>query len=102
MLLFFAMSGIWQTYDPGFAYHSKILGELSTIHTGGGLKSGFTLSSPVLRAFILLMAAGFITTTILGVIMAVTQGRHRKTAFYCLAFGVLFPFAVIVISQFTR
>ena len=102
MLLFFAISGIWQTYDPNFAYHSEKLGELSTIHMGNRMKPGISLSSPVLRDFILLMAAGFVITTILGVIMAVTQGGHRKTAYYCLAFGVLFPLAVIVISQITR
>jgi hypothetical protein len=102
LLLFFAASGIWQTYDPDYAYHSKLLGELSTIHRGSSLKSGFTLSSAVLRDFILLMAVGFIITTVLGVIMAVTQGGNRKRAYYCLAFGVLFPLAVIVISYLSR
>jgi ABC-type nitrate/sulfonate/bicarbonate transport system permease component len=105
MLLFFAISGIWQTYSPSYAYHSKILGALSTIHKGGGMtKSGvYTgLSSPVLRYFILAMALGFIVTTILGVVMAVTQGGNRRAAFYCLAFGVVFPLAVIVISVYTR
>src|SRR5689334_15816347 len=102
LLLFFAASGIWQTYDPNYSYHSKILGELSTIHRGGGMKSGVSFTSPVLRGFILLMAVGFIITTILGVIMALRQGGNRRTAVYCLIFGVLFPFAVIVISQLVR
>jgi hypothetical protein len=102
MLLFFAISGIWQTYDRNFAYHSKILGDLATIHTGVEMKSGFNLSSPFLRGFILLMALGFIFTTVLGVIMAVTQGGHRRTAFYCIAFGILFPLAIMLVSQFTR
>jgi len=99
MLLFFAISGIWQTLGIG---HSGLLAMLSTAHMGGGLKSGFTLSSAVLRWFIVLMALGFIISTIFGIIMAVTQGGNRKTAFYCLAFGVLFPLAVMVISVYTR
>jgi hypothetical protein len=48
------------------------------------------------------MALGFIFSTILGIIMALTQGVHRKAAFYCLAFGVLFPLAVITISVLIR
>ena len=100
MLLFFAISGIWQTL--GIHFHSSALAVLSTIHKGGGLKSGVSLSSPVLRYFILAMALGFIVTTVLGVIMAVTQGGNRRAAFYCLAFGVVFPLATILISVFTR
>lgn len=96
MLLFFAVSGFWQTYDPGFAYHSKILGMLSTIHTGGALKIG-TLSNSLLRDFVLVMTLAFIITTILGIIMAVKHGGSRKAAYCCLAFGVLFPLAVILV-----
>ena len=102
MLLFFAASGIWQTYSPCYTNQTKALVMLSTIHRGNSLKSGETLSSPVLRGFILLMALGFIITTILGVIMAATQGGNRKAAFWCLVFGFLFPAAVIMISAFIR
>lgn len=98
MLLFFAVSGLWQTWSTSYS-RSALLGELSTIHKGGGLKSGMSLSSPVLRWFILLMALGFIVTTLLGIIMALTQGMNPKAAVYCLAFGVLFPAAVILVSQ---
>lgn len=98
MLLFFAVSGAWQTLGYG---HSGLLAMLSTAHMGMRLKNGFTLSSTVLRWFIVLMAAGFVITTILGIVMALTQGTNRKTAFYCLAFGILFPLAVMVISAFT-
>jgi hypothetical protein len=99
MLLFFAISGIWQTLGIG---HSGSLAMLSTAHIGMRLKNGFTLSSAALRLFIILMAVGFIVTTILGIAMALTQGSNRKTAFYCLTFGVLFPLIVIVISAFTQ
>ena len=93
MLLLFAISGIWQTLRIG---SSGLLAMLSTAHMGMRLKNGFTLSSAVLRWFIVLMAVGFVITTVLGVVMALTQGTNRKTAFYCLAFGVLFPLAVMM------
>src|ERR1051326_911667 len=93
MLLFFAISGIWQTL--GFQYHSDSLVAVSTAHTGRGLKSGFTLSSAMLRWFVIFMTVGFIISTILGVIMALMQGGNRKRALYCIALGVLFPLAVM-------
>jgi hypothetical protein len=99
MLLFFAMSGIWQTLGIG---HSGVLAMLSTAHLGTRLKSGFTLSSAFLRAFIVLMALGFIISAILGIVMALTQGGNRRKAFYCLAFGVLFPLVVMIFAVFTR
>jgi hypothetical protein len=99
MLLFFAISGIWQTLGIG---HSGVLAMLSTAHMGRPLKSGFSLSSAVLRWFIVLMALGFVLSAILGIIMALTQGTNRRKAFYCLAVGVLFPVAVMVISLLAR
>jgi hypothetical protein len=99
MLIFFAVSGIWQTLGIG---HSGSLAMLSTAHVGRGLKNGVTLSSTALRLFIVLMAIGFVITTILGIVMALTQGSNRKTAFYCLTFGVLFPMIIMAISVFAR
>ena len=100
MLLFFAVSGIIQTF--GLHHPSPTLVTVSTAHTGRVLKDGFTLSSPILRWFIVFMAVGFVISTVLGVVMALTQGGHRKRALYCLAFGILFPLVVILISVFTR
>src|SRR4029078_690434 len=95
MLLFFAISGIWQTLGIG---HSGLLAMLSTAHRMTTLKSGFTLSSVVLRGFIVLMAIGFIISTVLGIVMALTQGTNRRRAFCCLAFGCLFPLGVMAVS----
>ncbi len=94
MLLFFAISGIWQS----LGLHSQLLNTLSTIHTMHRLKSGGTaLGSPILQAFVLLMAASFILTTLLGVVLAVKMGRNRKAAYACLAFGILFPLVLVLI-----
>jgi hypothetical protein len=100
MLLFFAISGIWQTYAPAPGYQqSKVLAWLSTIHTSHDLKAG-TLSSSVLRGFVLVMAVSFVVTTILGVMMALQFGRSRRAAYCCLAFGALFPVVVILVTAF--
>lgn len=102
MLLFFAISGFWQTYDPGYDIHSKALALLSTIHKSSTLKSGATLSSSILRDFVLVMALCFAVTAILGIIMALRYAHSRKAAYCCLAFGVLFPLVVILVAACTR
>ena len=96
MLLFFAVSGFWQTYDPSYDVQSKILALLSTIHKSSRLKSGATLSSPMLRDFVLCMAVCFIIQIVLGIIMALRYAHNRKAAYYCLGAGVIFPLGVIL------
>jgi hypothetical protein len=95
MLLFFAVSGIWQMLVKNGG--SGILARLSTIHTSHALKSGGDLTSPPMIIFVLLMSLSFIVTTILGVIMALKFGRSRRASYCCLAFGVIFPLALILI-----
>lgn len=97
MMLFFTISGLWQTWYPPFAAPSKTLTILSTIHTRMMLKNGVNLGNSTLRYFVLVMAVSFIFSTILGVIMAVKHGGSRKAAYACLAFGVLCPTAIIII-----
>ena len=94
MLLFFAVSGIWQTL--GWHWRSGILARLSTIHTGHALKIGGSLNSSVFRYFVLAMAASFIITTIIGVVMALKFGRSRKAAIACLVLGIVVPLLAIL------
>jgi hypothetical protein len=94
MLLFFSISGIWQTYDFNYE-HSRLLALMSTIHTSRNLKMG-GLTSPLLRDFVLAMSASFLTTVILGVVMALKFGRSRKAALGCLIAGVLIPLAAVL------
>jgi len=93
LLLFFAVSGIWQTLDlkPGF------LLQLSTIHTGKPLKDGSELSSLPLQVVVITMAASFVTTTLLGVLMALRFGGSRRAALYCLGIGVAVPAVLVLI-----
>lgn len=96
MMLFFTISGLWQTYYPPYSTPSATLNILSTIHTRMALKAGPHLANPLLRYFVLLMAVSFIFSTVLGIIMAVKHGS-RKIAWACLIFGVVCPVAIIVL-----
>jgi hypothetical protein len=100
LLLFFAVSGIFQTF--GLHSRSHLLAQLSTIHTSHGLKAGGSLSSLFLMWFVLVMAVSFIATTILGIVMALKFGKSRRAALYCLAAGVVIPVAIIVVTLWTR
>jgi len=101
MLLFFAISGLWQTFDLQWAKDGKpagILTYLSTIHTGRGLKAQIqTLSSPLMEWLIVLMAISLIFTIILGILMAFKFG-HRKTAIFCLLGGFIVPVALVILT----
>lgn len=81
MILFFAISGIWQT----LGVHSSFLQWLSAIQTSARFKNGHEPGSPALRVFVIIMAASFVISVILGVVMAFKFTRSRKAAFYCLA-----------------
>jgi hypothetical protein len=94
MLVFFAVSGIWQT----LGIRSGIYVWLSTIHTEWALKNGSHFGSWPLRIFVVVMAASFVVSTILGVVMALKHGSRRQ-AIYCLACGVIVPLGIIFIFR---
>jgi len=100
MLLFFAVSGIWQTL--GLHFQSHFLLRLSTIHMSHGLKTNDGFSSIFMMIFVICMAVSFIISVILGVIMALKFGGSKRVAFYCLAAGVVIPLAIIVITAWIR
>ena len=99
-LLFFAVSGICQTFGLHNRFH--FLARLATIHTSHGLKAGDGLSSVFLMWFVVLMALSFIATTVLGIVMALKFGRSRRAALYCLAAGVVIPVAIVVVTLWTK
>lgn len=92
LLLFFAVSGIWQALEM----RSPAMQSLSTIHTLVRLKDNTELGSFPLRVFVLLMALSFIGTTILGVIMALRFGRSRRAAVLCLTAGIVIPVVLVL------
>jgi hypothetical protein len=95
MLLFFTVSGMWQTL--GWNDHSQVLEVLSTIHKNHGLKRGPNLTSPELTLFILAMALAFIFSIMTGIAMAFRFG-HGRAAFLALAAGIIIPFVFILLA----
>ena len=95
LLLFFAVSGIWQM----LGMQAPLLKRLSSIHTAHGGKNGDGLSSSGMKFFVLLMALAFIITTILGIVLAVKYDRSRRAAWICLALGVVIPMALIIFCR---
>jgi hypothetical protein len=98
LLLFFAVSGIWQT----LGIRTPLLRLVATIHTSHTLKSGGSLSSYSLKVFVLIMTVSFIVmtvlgVTVLGVVMALKYGQNRRAVCGCVAFGVIFPLLLILI-----
>jgi hypothetical protein len=98
LLLFFAISGIWQT----LGIHSHFLDSLSTIHMSHGMKAGGGFASRAMMIFVLLMAFSFIVSVLLGIVMALKLGRSRRAAVYCLAAGVVVPLAIVVVTVMAR
>lgn len=92
LLLFFAISGIWQT----IGLRTPLLEKLSSIHTEARWKNGNEWGSFPLRLFVLAMAIAFIITTVLGIVMAIRFGRSRKAAYLCLAIGTIVPVALVL------
>ena len=97
MLLFFAISGIWQTL--GLHWKANVLTWLSTIHNARGLKDGSDLSSPLFRFLVIIMSISFVISTLLGVVMALKYGRSRSMTYRCLAVGVVLPLAVLILFR---
>jgi hypothetical protein len=94
MLLFFAVSGIWQT----LGIRTPFLQWLSALHAAARYKNGHAPSGPAFRLLVILMAVSFVVSIILGVIMAFKFTKSRKAAFYCVALGVVIP-AVLVLFR---
>jgi hypothetical protein len=101
MLVFFSVSGIWQVYGLQWVKGPNLLTYLSTIHMGHNLffkdpAKAYSLSSPYLEFFVVLMAASLVTSILLGVIMAFKFGRGTL-ALASLAAGVIIPLVLILL-----
>jgi len=99
LLLFFAVSGIWQTLKLHLAPEGPgALAVLSTIHTSRALKSQHgvaTLSSPLLEVLVIAMSVGLVVTAVVGVVMAIRWGRSRRAVWLALGVGVLLPLVLV-------
>ncbi len=91
LLLFFALSGIWQT----LGWNTPLLQKLSSLHTEHSWKDHSELGSFPMRMVVVLMAVSFIITTVLGIVMAVRFGRSRNAAWISLGLGVVIPLCLV-------
>lgn len=96
LLLFFAISGIWQT----LGFRTPLLLKLSSIHTQAHWKDGSELGSFPLQMFVVVMTISFILTTVLGIVMAIRFGRSRKAAYGCLIVGTAVPLVLVLMRVF--
>ncbi len=97
LLVFFAVSGIWQIFrwqwGPGPA--ASWFAQLSSIHTGRAFKdAAASLSSPWMMGLGVAMSVSLIVTIAVGIAMAIRFG-HRRTAIWCLFAGVAVPLALV-------
>jgi hypothetical protein len=99
MLVFFSVSGVWQVFGFQWGDNRKLLLLLSTIHMGHNIQfkdpHPFTLDSPWLEYFVVLMAISLIVSILLGVVLAFKYGRGTL-ALASLAGGVLVPLLLII------
>jgi hypothetical protein len=105
MLIFFAVSGIWQRFGAHWSGAQpralqSALSLLSTLHTARPLKSGANLSSSLMTVLVLAMAVSLMLTIVLGVMMAFRFG-HKKVAIICLLCGVVLPILVCLATATT-
>ena len=102
LLIFFAVSGVWQTFNlrlDGQSGLARVLVQLSSIHTGHEMKLGHSLSSPGMHWLVAAMAVSLIFTIVLGVVMAFKFG-HQRIAAGCLLAGILTPLVLVLFALF--
>ena len=101
MLLFFSISGLWQVYGLQWVKGPNIFTYLSTIHMGHQIffkdpTKAYSLSSPYLEFFVVLMAASLMISILLGIVMAFKFGRGTM-ALVSLAADALVPLILILL-----
>jgi len=101
LIIFFAFSGALQTF--GFHESTKDgsyrapawIAALAEIHKDQRIAHAGK-SSPALKWFVALMAAGLITTSILGIYMAFKFNRHPRIICTLIALGIIIPVVALL------
>ncbi len=106
ILIYFSISGAWQVFrfndlpkegDPTSV--QKVLHALSEPHTHATLpgNDGKKEQSLLFKCFEILMASGFVITSVLGIQMAFQLGRQRKAVTIALIAGALIPILFLIL-----
>ena len=101
LLMFFAISGIWQRLKLHLSNNTLAL--ISTIHTSRALKAPGTerLISPLMDALVIAMALGLVATTIIGILMAFRFGQKRGAVIAVLVGGTVLPLSLLLLAWFS-
>ena len=97
LLIFYSVTGAWQCFDlhkslKGPSYTSVWVKEMTRLHMNAKVVLGDSPRMPGnFRYYVLAMAVGLVSTTILGIILAFQVARKKWLVCACLGFGVLFP-----------
>lgn len=107
LLLFFVVSGCWQTFELHHGQKSAqgyqppaIVKSLSDVHTEQRWEEEWP-SSKMFRILVLAMSVGVLITTILGIVMAF-KFTKPWVVWACLAVGTLAPAGMIWLVSFTK
>ena len=97
ILIFFAVTGSWQLFNWHESKKDRTytappaLAALSFVHKDAHLPGTPGRQSTPLRYFMLAAAAGLVTTTVIGVVMAYRFSRRPLVATVCLLLGIVLP-----------
>jgi hypothetical protein len=97
ILIFFAVTGSWQLFNWHESKKDKtytapaVLAALSFVHKDAHIPGTPGRQPTPLRYFMLAAAAGLITTTIIGIIMAYRFSQRPIVATVCLLLGIALP-----------
>ncbi len=103
LLLFFIISGSWQTFmlhrgTKDNTYRPPaIVAQLSAVHTGQSLPraGGASTKKTPFRIIAVLMAVGLVLTISIGVIMAFRVSQRKRRVWLTLAVGAGIPAVVV-------
>jgi len=106
LLVFFLISGCWQTFNLHEASKSgsyvppAIIKSLSQVHKDQRWVDGKTIppSSTPFRCLVVLMSVGVLVTTVLGIIMAFKYTKEW-IVWACLLMGIVIPCFLIWIAH---
>jgi hypothetical protein len=104
-LIFFAVTGGWQlfrmqdTAKDGSYVAPPALKTLSAVHMNSHLSGKRASDYTPLRAFWVLTAAGLVTTTLLGVVMAFRFSRSALAPALWLGSGIGIPVIILLLYR---
>ncbi len=106
LLLFFIISGSWQTFmlhrgTKDNTYRPPaIVAQLSAVHTRQSLPraEGASTEKTPFRIIVVLMSVGLVLTIAIGVIMAFRVSQRKQRVWLTLAAGAVIPALVVLLE----